>query len=104
MVDAMGVGRERRGSSGAWRSTGADGASGAGKDGLAFGGVEFPPVARRKVAKPEGADADAQETEGGMTDGRGHAADLPILAFDEFEGQPASGNGFAVANRRVARR
>jgi len=37
-----------------------------------------------------------------MTDGGGHAADLTVFAFDEFEGDPAIGDGFSEADGWVA--
>ena len=51
----------------------------------------------------EAADADAEEAEGGMADGGGHAADLAVLAFEQFQGDPAGGHGLAEADGRVAR-
>lgn len=38
-----------------------------------------------------------------MPDGRRHSPHLPVLAFDQFESNPAIGNIFADTNRRVAR-
>src|SRR5437870_2460811 len=39
-----------------------------------------------------------------MTDSGRHAPDLAVFAFDEFEAQPASWNGFAKTNWRDTRR
>lgn len=39
-----------------------------------------------------------------MTDGGGHAADLPIFAFQQFQSDPAGRDGFAEADGRIARR
>lgn len=39
-----------------------------------------------------------------MSNGGGHFADLPVLAFDQFERNPAIGNSFAETNGRIARR
>ena len=38
-----------------------------------------------------------------MTHRRRHATDLAVLAFDQFEGEPAVGNTFPEANGRIAR-
>ena len=38
-----------------------------------------------------------------MPDCGGHAADLPVLALDEFERKPGVGDALAEADRRVAR-
>ena len=50
------------------------------------------------------ADADAEEAEGGVADGGGHAADLAVFAFDEFEADPAVGHAFPKADGRDAGR
>ena len=49
-------------------------------------------------------DTDAQESQGGMPDGSRHAANLTILSLDEFQGDPAVGDGFAHADRRITGR
>lgn len=82
--------------------TGLGASSGSGEDGLAFGGGEDAPVTRGQGTEPELADADADEAEGGVSDGGGHAADLSVFAFVEFEGDPAIRHGFAVSDGRVA--
>jgi hypothetical protein len=38
-----------------------------------------------------------------MTDGGGHASDLAVAAFDEFEFDPAVGDVLAKADGRIAR-
>ena len=38
-----------------------------------------------------------------MPDRRGHTAYLPVFSFDQFQSDPAIGNGFAPADRRIAR-
>ena len=38
-----------------------------------------------------------------MPDGGGDAADLPVFSLDELEGEPAVGDIFPEANRRIAR-
>jgi hypothetical protein len=62
------------------------------------------PSTRRKVAQFKPADANAQEAQGGMPDGGGHAADLAVFALDEFKSKPDGGNAFAGANGGMARR
>jgi hypothetical protein len=76
----------------------------AGKNLIAFRGIDGAPVARGEVTEAEGSDADSQEPQGGVPDGSRHFADLMVFAFGEFERDPAIGNGFSDANRRVARR
>ena len=49
-------------------------------------------------------DAGADESQGGQSDGGGHAADLPVFAFGELQGNPRIGDGFANADRRGPRR
>src|SRR5436305_10037405 len=62
------------------------------------------PHARAKFAKFEAANPHAHQSQGRMTNSRGHPPDLTVLALDEFERDPAVGNIFAKTNRRVARR
>ena len=50
------------------------------------------------------ADAHADEAEGGVADGGGHAADLAVFAFGEGEAEPGVGHVFAEAHGRVAGR
>src|SRR5687768_10504129 len=38
-----------------------------------------------------------------MTDGGSHTADLPVLALDELQRDPAGWNVFAETNRRITR-
>ena len=52
----------------------------------------------------EVADFDADEAEGWMPNGSGHATNLAIFSFDELEFEPRGGNGFAEADGRIARR
>src|SRR5207302_1705451 len=70
---------------------------------LALLSSQFAPRAGRQVLQVEPADAGADEAQGWVANGSGHTADLPVFALDEFEAEPASGNGFAKANRRIAR-
>jgi len=73
------------------------------EDGSALGGGEFAPCAGGEITKEKVADAGAQEAERGVADGGGHAADLAVFSFDEFEGEPGVGDGFSHADGRVAR-
>jgi hypothetical protein len=77
-----------------------------GEELLALGGGEFAGVAGLEGERfeREGANADADQAERGVADGGGHAADLAVFAFGEFEGEPGVGNVFADANRWVALR
>jgi hypothetical protein len=45
----------------------------------------------------------ANQAQGGEADVGGHAANLAVASFIKGDFQPAGGNGFAFANRRVAR-
>jgi hypothetical protein len=73
------------------------------EDGSALGGGEFAPRAGGEIAEGELADAGAEEAERGVADGGGHAADLAVFSFDEFEGEPGVGDGFSHADGRDAR-
>jgi len=46
-------------------------------------------------------DAGADKTQCGMTNGGGHAANLPVAAFADGERYPGSRDAFALANGRV---
>ena len=59
-----------------------------GEDGEFLGEGQLFPTARRKIAQFERADTYADQPKGGMPHGGGHAADLAVAAFDEFEGDP----------------
>src|SRR5262245_46138759 len=61
------------------------------------------PLTRGQVMHSKLADADTEEAKRGMPDGGSHAANLAVLAFDEFKAEPVIRNGFAEADRRVAR-
>jgi hypothetical protein len=43
---------------------------------------EHPPLARGQIAQPKISDAHADQSQGRMADGGGHAAHLPVFAFD----------------------
>ena len=73
------------------------------EDGGALGGGELAPGAGGEIAEGELADAGAEEAERGVADGGGHAADLAVFSFDEFEGEPGVGDGFSHADGRDAR-
>ena len=70
----------------------------------ALAGGKFAPGSGLEPAEIELADADADEAERGVSDAGGHFADLVVFSLHEREGNPAVGNVFAKANRRVARR
>jgi hypothetical protein len=74
------------------------------EDPAALVGSHGPPLAGRKVPKIEGADADAQETEGRVADGCSHAAHLTVLSLDQFEFEPAVGDTFPEADGWIPRR
>lgn len=50
------------------------------------------------------ADADAEQAQRRMSDRGGHAADLAVFPFRQFEGEPGIGHGFAETDRRIAGR
>ena len=54
-----------------------------------MGGICFLPHSGFKFTELEIADGDADETQGRVADGGGHAAHLPVLSFREGEGDPA---------------
>src|SRR5712671_5599227 len=62
------------------------------------------PIAGGQIGEGEVADPDADQAEGGMADGGGHAADLAVFSFGQFESEPACWHRFAVANRGHAGR
>jgi hypothetical protein len=72
------------------------------KDGVAFILSEFFPLAHGKIAKREGSDAFADESEGGIAGGSGHAAHLAVLSFPEFEADPGVDDFLTDAHGRVA--
>jgi len=74
------------------------------QDEVSLRSAELPPGAGRQRAQGESADADADQAERGMAEGGGEAADLAVLAFHQFEAQPAGGHGLAQADRRGAGR
>ena len=55
------------------------------------------------IPKLEIPDHHANQPQGRVPDGGRHAAHLVILAFDEFQGDPAIRDGFAGPDRRVTR-
>lgn len=73
----------------------------AGEDCSAFIGGEFFPFSDREVAKRKGSNPFAEKTETGMSDCGGHAADLAIFAFTEFQADPGVDDVFAIADRRI---
>jgi hypothetical protein len=71
---------------------------------LALGGGELAGVAgcECESGECERTDADAEQAERGVADGSGHAADLAVFAFGEFEGDPGVGDVFAETDRWIA--
>lgn len=74
----------------------------AGEDGGAFFGGELFPFSEGEIAEGESADAFAKEAEAGEADGGGHAADLAVFAFAEFETDPGIDDVFTIANGWIA--
>ena len=60
-------------------------------------------MSRGEFSERESADAGADEAEGGVAGGGGHAADLAVFALAEFEGEPGGGDVVSLADGRVAR-
>lgn len=60
----------------------------AGEDRFALVFIEFFPCAEWEVTEREGADALADEAQGGVAGGGSHTADLTVLALAEFESDP----------------
>src|SRR6266702_5844217 len=69
-----------------------------------LGGGEHSPGARAQAGQLKLADLRADEPQGRMANGRGHAPDLAIFALDQFQTQPADRHGFAQTDRRWAGR
>lgn len=69
-----------------------------------LGRGEAFPMAGLERCEVKSADTHADQAQRGVADGGGHASDLAVTAFDEFEGDPAIGNGFPHANGRVSGR
>lgn len=62
------------------------------------------PGADRNIGKMEPADADANQSKGGVANGSGHSSDLAVFAFNQFQFKPARRNRFTKANGRIAGR
>ena len=60
--------------------------------GAASGVIEFNPRTACERAEAEFPDAHADQSQRGMADGSGHAADLPVFPLDKFKAEPAIGN------------
>jgi len=71
---------------------------GRGGDEAGFLGRKDAPLAGWKIAEEVAADTNAEEAEGGEADGGSHPAHLAVFAFDQFEGNPAVGDAFALAD------
>src|SRR4051794_39828241 len=57
-------------------------------EGGSFLGVEVAPAAGGEVAQDDRADGDADEAQGRVADGGGHAADLAVAALAEGQAEP----------------
>jgi len=66
--------------------------------------AQLNPLAWGERTQLVGANPHAHQAQRGMPDGGGHATHLPIASLDEFEADPAIGDGQAVADGRHARR
>ncbi len=67
--------------------------------GLYQRGIGFAPFARGQAVEPVGADCHAHQTQGRVTDGRGHAPHLAVAALGEDEFDPGGRNVLAEADR-----
>src|SRR5438552_13158416 len=67
-----------------------------------LGGGEHSPGARTQAAQLKLTDLRADEPQGRVPNGRGHAPDLVVFALDQFQTQPAGRNGFAMTDRNFA--
>ena len=65
--------------------------------------LDFPEVSGGEAVQRPFADAPAQQAQGGEADRRGHAARLAVAAFAQGQLDPASRDGGAPADRRLAR-
>src|SRR5438093_5276376 len=51
-----------------------------------------------ELAQFNSTDAHADQAQGGMSNGSGHAPHLAVLALDQLQAEPAGGDGFAEAD------
>ncbi len=62
------------------------------------------PLAGLQAGQTKRADGDAHQAQGRMAGGRGHVADLPLLALVQHDPQPRGRDGGPVADGDAARR
>ena len=71
---------------------------------VAFGRGELAPPSDAEFAAGNVVpDADTNESQGRMSNGSGHAANLAIFSLNEFEGKPGVWNVFPISNWWIAR-
>jgi len=75
-----------------------------GGDASAFFRIQNFPFARRQSAEPEISNPHADQPERRMADYRRHFANLPVLAFNQLQTDPAIRNTLAKSDWRIARR
>ena len=73
------------------------------EDQVPLRGAELFPGARSERAKLQSPDFRPDQAEGGMTHSGSHFSDLPVFPFRKLEADPAIGNAFPEANRRIPR-
>src|SRR5882724_12155026 len=56
------------------------------------------PFSLRQIAEPKISDSHANQSQRRMPNRRRHFANLPVFAFNQFQTDPAMGNGFAKTN------
>lgn len=61
-------------------------------------------MARPQMSKPKISDSYPDQAQSGMSNGRGHFADLPVFPFGQFEPNPAIRNSLSETNGRISRR
>ena len=89
---------------GGFRATFAPFLAPSGKDEAPLGCRQNFPLPGLQIRRFELPNPHAHQPQGRVPDSSGHAPDLPVFSFDQFQPKPTSGNCFAEANGRVARR
>src|SRR5437867_1292323 len=74
------------------------------RDRFAFPTAQFLPFSRRQIAQFQTADLHTNQAQRWMADRGGHAPHLAVLAFDQFQTDPAIRNALPKTDRRIARR
>src|SRR5579862_3417060 len=72
------------------------------QDEAPFGGRESLPFSGFKVCQIELSNARTHEPQSRMPNGGGHATYLAVFSFNQFQPDPAGGDGFAETNGRIA--